>query len=367
MVAKRIGMVALILAMSVAVKGFAAEDGLEKGTPQLKSAGPMAFGPNGILFLGDPKAAAIFAVATGDTTGDPENVAINVPKLNEKIASLLGTKPAQIQIADLAVNPASGNVYLSVSRGQGPAAKPIVLKVDASGKLSEFSLKNVRFAKADLPNPPEDKVTGEGRRKANNREVSITDMSYIDGRVVVAGLSNEDFASNLRAIEFPFTDVNPGSSVEIFHGNHGGLETRSPIRTFVPVMLDGKPEIVAAYTCTPLVRFPLSQLKPGAKVRGTTVAELGNHNRPLDIIAYKKGGKEFLLMANNPRGMMKIDTQGLKTDNITKKVNAEVAGLKYDTIESLKAVTQMDQLNKEHAVVLMETDGNADLQTIELP
>ena len=131
-------------------------------------------------------------------------------------------------------------------------------------------------------------------------------------------------------------------------------------------MLDGKPEIVAAYTCTPLVRFPLSQLKSGAKVTGTTVAELGNRNRPLDIIAYKKGGKDYLLMANNPRGMMKIDTETIQSQKVTERVGG-TAGLKYETIEALNDVTQMDQLGKEHAVVLLQTDSGADLQTIELP
>ncbi len=367
MIAKRMGLVLVVLALGLGQMGFAADDGLEKGTPKIQSAGPMAFGPNGILFLGDPKSAAIFAVDTNDNSGDPSSVQVNVPKLDEKIASLLGTKADQVQIEDLAVNPASGNVYLSVSRGQGPKAQPVVVKVDASGNLSEFSLKNVRFAKADLPNAPEDKVVGQGRRAQNNRLFSITDMSYIDGRVVIAGLSNEEFSSNLRALEFPFSDVDAGASVEIFHGNHGRLETRSPIRTFVPVMLNGKPEIVAAYTCTPLVRFPLAQLKSGGKVTGTTVAELGNHNRPLDIIAYEKGGKEYLLMANNPRGMMKIDTDGIKAQKIKNKVSEETAGLKYDTIDSLKAVVQMDRLNKEHAVVLMKTDAGTDLQTIALP
>ena len=71
MVTKRMGVVALILAMSVVGKGFAADDGLEKGTPKIQSAGPMTFGPNGILFLGDPKSAAIFAIDTDDNSGDP--------------------------------------------------------------------------------------------------------------------------------------------------------------------------------------------------------------------------------------------------------------------------------------------------------
>ena len=45
----------------------------------------------------------------------------------------------------------------------------------------------------------------------------------------------------------------------------------------------------------------------------------------------------------------------------------ETSGLKYDTIESLKAVVQMDRLNNEHAVVLMQTNAGTDLQTIALP
>ena len=39
-----------------------------KGTPDLKSAGPLAFGPEGILFVGDPQGAAVFALDTGDRT-----------------------------------------------------------------------------------------------------------------------------------------------------------------------------------------------------------------------------------------------------------------------------------------------------------
>jgi len=47
-----------------------------------------------------------------------------------------------------------------------------------------------------------------------------------------------------------------------------------------------------AYTCTPLVQFAIPDLKPGAKVKGKTIAELGNRNRPLDMIDYQKDGKD---------------------------------------------------------------------------
>ena len=39
---------------------------LKSGEFELKSAGPLAFGPEGILFVGDPQAAAIYAIDTGD-------------------------------------------------------------------------------------------------------------------------------------------------------------------------------------------------------------------------------------------------------------------------------------------------------------
>jgi hypothetical protein len=43
--------------------------------------------------------------------------------------------------------------------------------------------------------------------------------------------------------------------------------------------------IVASYLCTPLVKFPVSALSPGSKVQGTTIAEFGNRNRPVDMAA----------------------------------------------------------------------------------
>ena len=68
--------------------------------------------------------------------------------------------------------------------------------------------------------------------------------------------------------------------------------------------------MLAAYTCTPLVKVPVSELKAGAHVKGTTIAELGNRNQPLDMIMYQKDGKDYLLMSNSSRGVMKIPTEG---------------------------------------------------------
>jgi hypothetical protein len=352
------------LALILVAQAPAAEadltDSLTKGTVELKSAGPLAFGPQGILFVGDPVAAVIYAIDTGDRTPSDSKDRPKVEGIDGKIASLLGTEAKQIQIKDLAVNPLSGTTYLSVARGKGPKAAAVLLSLGRDGKLAEVSLKDVKSAKTAIPNA----VEGDQRQEA------ITQLGYVKGRVLMAGLSNEEFASKLRSIPFPFdkTDKGRGTSVEIFHGAHGKVETRSPVRVFVAYQIKGEDNLLAAYTCTPLVKFPVADLKPGVKLRGTTVAELGNRNRPLSMIVYKKDGKDYILMANNARGLMKIPLAGVdKVEGINEKIEGK-AGLKYDTIKGKEGVQKLDAFGKDHAVILIRAGkGKLNLDTIELP
>lgn len=343
-------------------------DGMTMGKPGLESAGVLAFGPKGILFVGDPQSATIFAIDTQDRDGGSAQGTLEIPSIDEKVAALLGTEPKQILINDLAVNPASGRAYLAVARGLGPDATPVLLRVDRTGKISEFALDNVKFSKMTLTNAPD--PDEKDRRGQSKRRESITDIGYVAGEVVVAGLSNEEFASKLRAIPFPFTKSNTGASVEIYHGAHGKFETRSPVRTFAPFEINGQPHLLAAYTCTPLVAFPISQLKPGSHVKGKTIAELGNRNRPLDMIVYHKAGKAHLLLSNSSRGVMKITTEGLdKAESITEHVSGGgTKGTAYDTIAELKGVEQLDRLDEGHALILARSDsGKMNLETVALP
>jgi hypothetical protein len=213
---------------------------LTKGTPDLKSAGPLAFGPEGMLFVGDTKGAAIFAIDTGERDKQPTGgnvLNIEIEGIDVKIAALLGTSPQQILINDLAVNPLTGNAYLSVARGRGPDAIPTIVRVSrATMKPSLFSLEGVRFAKAERPNPP---APGETPKGQSPRAESITDLAYFEGRVFVAGLSNEQFSSRFLAIPFPFSGSPEGASIEIYHGSHGQFETKSPLRTFATSMICG--------------------------------------------------------------------------------------------------------------------------------
>jgi hypothetical protein len=193
-------------------------------------------------------------------------------------------------------------------------------------------------------------------------------MAYVNGRLFVACLSNEEFSSQFRSLSFPFKEVKNGTAIEIFHGSHGRLETKSPIRTFVPYQVKGEENLLAAYTCTPLVKVPVAELKPGEKVKGTTIAELGNRNVPLDMIVYQKNGKDYILMSNSARGVMKIPTEGIENVEAIEKRIAETAGLKYETIKDLAGTVQLDVFDKEHVLVVKKTpDKKLNLETVELP
>lgn len=342
---------------------------LAEGAPDIQRAGVLAFGPQGVLFVGDAKSAAVFAIGTGDTEGDPSAVQINIEGLDQKLATALGVAPGEVVVNDLAVNPLSGNLYLSVTKG-GPEGKPGLVRIDADGALGEIPLDNVWFSKAVLPDAPEDKVSGEGRRRRNLRDESITDLAFVDGQVIVSGLSNREAASGVRAIAFPFNDQASGSSLEIFHGAHGRSEDYAAIRTFVPFVIDGQPNLLAGFTCTPLVRFPLDEVSGGDKIQGTTVAELGNRNQPLDMIVYQQAGKHFLLLTNSARGVMKISTEEIETNpGITEHIEGGgTAGQPYESIADWQGVVQLDRLHDTHAVIIVQTDGGRlDLRTVPLP
>ncbi|MFO1497019.1 MAG: hypothetical protein U1G07_01255 [Verrucomicrobiota bacterium] len=344
-------------------------DGFREGNPTLKSISHIAFGPDGILFLADTKSAAIVAVATGDNQ-PTEAKAIKIEAINQKLAGLLGTAADQILINDLAVNPVSHRPYLAISRGRGPEAVPALVSVDDRGQLNLFDLEKATFSRAELPDAPVDGVVGSGNRQSNPRLESITDLAFLEDRVLVAGLSNEEFASTFRAIPFPFRTVAHGTTAEIYHGSHGRFETRAPVRTFVPFNVGNQPQLLAAYTCTPLVQFPLTDLRPGAKIKGKTIAELGNRNRPLDMIVYEKDHKEYLLLANNSRGVMKVEADNIeRAEDIVRPVkDGETRGLAFETIPGWTGVDQLERLDFQTALVVRRTaSGAQNLESLPLP
>jgi hypothetical protein len=354
--------IALLMLVLLAVFGrvTAPMAGAGETTPALTSIGPLTFAPDGTLYAADTNAATIYALDLGSNASGATAGTANVPGLDQKIAAMLGTGVADVRIADLAIHPKSHNAFLSVMRGQGANAKPVLLRVDGAGKIDLVANESLKATSVTLPNP-----TGTAGR---NGKETITKMAYTNGRLWVAGLSNEEFASKLWSVAYPFTKADAGTSVEIYHGNHQQLETRSPVYAFIPYAINNQPYIIGAYLCTPLVKFPVSSLTPGQKFRGTTIAELGAGNRPIDMILYQKNGKEFLLMSNTSRGVMKIPTADFASAApITTPVTSETGGVPYEKIGALTGIQQLDKLDATHAVVIASANGGLNLTATELP
>ncbi|MCP3963881.1 MAG: hypothetical protein GY719_39095 [bacterium] len=359
----RILMSAVILSLVLLALAAAGAE-MATGKPELKSAGQLAFGPGDVLFVADSAGTAVHAFDLKDSAKPSGEELPSIDEIDEKVASLLGTTARDVLIQDIAVHPGSKNVYLSVSRGRGDDAAPAVVKVDVKGQLSLVDLKGATATSAMITNAPA--ADAKTRRGNPMRALTITDIAFHDGHLYVAGLSNEEFASNLRKIPYPFSGEMDATSVEIYHGAHGKFETHAPIRTLMPYESGGQAHLLAAYTCTPLVTFPLDKLEDGAHLKGTTIAELGFGNAPLDMIQFDKEGEPYVLILNSSRGGMRIkasdiDKAGpISTDTDVTR-DEPLVGVPYLTVP-MGGILRADNYNDDKLVVLRRDLDTGSLQ-----
>jgi hypothetical protein len=350
----------------------AADGDSSKVNAGLTSAGALAFGPDGVLFVADSMGGAVVALETGDRTA-AAGANVDVKDIDVKIAALVGVMPSDLLINDVAVNPISKNVYVSASRGKGPDATPVVVRVDSSGKLTLLPLDTIKHESVSLSDAPASSTAG----RQNPRTQTITDMAFVNGNLMIAGMSNEEWSSALRSIPYPFKTANKGTQLQIWHSSHGRYETQAPVRTFVPYTIDNQQYVLAAYTCTPLVKIPVSDLKAGAQVKGVTIADLGAGNQPLDMVPYAKDNHQYILIANSSFGVVKMhaDNMGQYKPIDSPTVVSDKAGAPYDKIASLTNVRHLTQFDASRAVVLTSAGGGGfgpatgpfNIQTIVLP
>jgi len=335
--------------------------GFKFGAPEIKSISQLAFGPSGTLFLGDSKSASIFAIDTKDVDAVDKSAAVEVKNIDQKIAGFLGTEAKNITITDMKVNPISKKIYCAVQVGDGT---PALIRV-SNGSIEAVDLKNVGYSDISLNNAPAEDAKNKWGRPL--RLSAIEDLNYSDGKVLVSGLSNQEFSSTFRSIPYPFSKAQDQSSLEIYHAAHGRYETEAPIETFTTASLNGKTFLIASYTCTPLVLFPMDELKPGVHVKGRTVGEFGAGNRPLDMITMKKDNALFLIIANSDRPVMKVKYKDIEAyhGSLTTKVQEvfSTAGVPYISFPIVN-VLQLDKLDDTQFVYLQRrSNGDLDLMT----
>jgi hypothetical protein len=339
------------------------------GNPEVKSIDAIAFGPQGTLLIGDSKGRQVVAVATGDTTPVSWSTT-EIAKINEQLAGRIGTTGKGIEILKMAVNPASTTAYFAVRKLDDKSS--LILTVDGAGKVKEFRLENVKYARIALPS---DKAP----------LVKITDVHWAGDRVLAAAQANDTFGSKIYSIKAPLENNSTGAmyTTETYHVSHRKWETKAPIKTVVSFEDGGKRHLVGAFTCTPIVKYELEDLKPGDKVKGVSVIELGNGNHPLDMFTYQKDGKTYILI-NTFRAFgkafgpskywtVKVDhnilREGTKinekaVDRLKDKEGARIAQM----VDTYHGVVHMDRLDNTRALLIRTDDkGSWTLAVADLP
>ncbi len=368
------GLTAITIAPRLASARVKVKDGLE-------SAGALAFGPGNVLFVGDTKGAAVHAFELSSADINPQTKAVMgdartfhgrnlIQGIDRKLAALLGTSRDQIVINDLLVHRPSKQIFLSVHRGRGPDAAPVVVGVNGN-QLNVLDLDAMPHSKVRIADVPRQEILEFGQPERN---LAITDITYYEGEIFVAGISNEEFASKLRRIRYPFNDRVSISSVEIWHSVHAEFETRAPIIKHLVREINNAPYLIAVYACTPLVRIPLTLLRDGSHVHGETIGELGYGSTPVDMVRYidATDGKEYLLVTNNSRGATRVafaDIDQAAPMPVNVPHNFGPAGVPQYPI-ALTGALHMDLVDEQWAVVIRHYPGDSarlDLHTLPLP
>lgn len=369
----------LISSLLGALSSVQAKDpGMITGTPDIVSMSVLEFNANGILFIGDSKGAQIVAIDFEDNVENNSEEALHILDLEEKIAGLLGTTADNIMIHDMAVNPISQNVYMSVSRGRAKWTSrwetpndledaSILLRITPGGDITEASLTDVSYSTIAIPNPISPNVEHRWKKGAFLRSDAITDIAFDDDKIYVAGLSNEEFRASMWMANYPFSEDVKASTLEIFHGAHGKWETASPVRAFLPYEINNQKQLLAAYLCTPLVTIDASKLEDGMHVKGKTVAEFGAGNYPIDMVLYQNKGKDYILMSNSALPLLLFDPQDVADyeGEITTEVEGYLAGVKY-TPRSGNGVQQLADFNSKY-ILSTQRLPNGKLALTSLP
>ena len=344
-----------------------------KGNPDLKKLDCLSFAPEGVLLVGDARNARIVAIATGDTSPASGQFK-EVKGIRGEIAGRLGVKAGDIEVTDMAVNPASGKLYLAVHKQDDKTY--VLLRLAPGGEIENIPLDNLEYASVPLP---------QGEKAPVN---TITDVVWAGDRLVAAGRCNEEFASKIFAAEGPLHHDRPGQiySAETYHISHRKWETRAPMSVLIPYEEDGKHYIVGAFSCTPVVKYPIDAVEPGAKIKGISMIELGSGNRPLDMFSYDKEGKSSVLTNTyrfhhgkrpygpSPHLAFRFDELLLSENEVNEeavhrlKAEQNPNANKIQIAEPFHGVVQMDRLNDKTALALRESqDKDFDLVAIELP
>lgn len=341
-----------------------------KGKPEIKSIEAVSFGP-GVLLIGDGRGSQVVAVKVPQMAKQSWG-STDIANIKDKLADKLGTNGKAIEILKLAVEPQSQTPFLLVRKNA--TKEDVLVTLESGGNVGLFNLDNVEYAAVSLA----------GEKGAVSK---ITDIAWSPKGILVSAQASDTFPVKIIVVPAP---VNHGAKesivgTETFHVAHSRWETAAPIRSVLSYEEGGKNYILGAFTCTPIVKYPLDKLDPKVAIKGESMIEIGSGNQPLDMFRYEKDGKSYILMsmfrfhhAKAPVGPLpnwtvKVDQAVLSdaskvNENAVRRVGGKNATDLATVAEAYHGTLHMDRLDNARAMVV-KTDGKdgVNLTILNLP
>lgn len=333
------------------------------GDPGIKRPTAIAMAPGDVLLIGDDagKQVLAFELPRPATPGPKIQQVANLGrKLLEKFG---GQRPIVRQM----VTTAAGDVAYFLSANYH-TRKMTIVAVDAAGTLTELDLAKIPHAKVALP------------VVAHQRRAGIDDIGWVDGQIVVTGSTNAQFDADIISVPAPLGKAQPQATrAETYHLTHGAWETRAPVRRFCTHTQGAKTYLIGGYVCTPIVRFDLSGLTAGGKLRGDTLTDFGGGEVILDLFTYEKDGATYLLANTMRRGCVRIASAYLDRQH---KLNEQAPQLMSGgrsgqgtpvspqtvMVPAFAKARLMVKRDATHALVVLSPDGaNLHLEALPLP
>ena len=339
-----------------------------------QSANVIKFGgdDNNTLFLGDLKSTTIFAYTIPNTPNPDAQKGYNIENLGYQISKLNHTTVDNIIVRDMAVNPVSKEAYISVDVKTKTGYTSTVVIANQSGSLRNFDLVNTKHTAIKVDNAPTSEINFYD--KTSLRSFTFTDIDYFKGKLYISGMSNAEFSSALRVLDYPFNNSKVATaSVEFFHGVHNQTESRAPILTMQIVSLNAEDYIVAAYTCTPLVLIPLKDIKGGAHIVGKTIADMGYGNTPIDMIKFKsqdwnKNTYEGIILSNRNRSAQFVNLEDIAKSKNEKGITTNIGFVEHAgtpmQVLPMTGLIQLDDQDDYHIAAIRRDAETGNLQLI---
>ncbi|MEL6953658.1 MAG: hypothetical protein AAGM12_09960 [Pseudomonadota bacterium] len=280
-----------------------------------QSFGILEFGPDNTLFVADSTGGVIHAYTLPSGGNAPEqDAAFNLLDVDQLVTQALDAN-GRVIYSDLVVHPVTREAFVSATTTVDGVETGAVVAISRDGSVRTLDLDAYPSSTFTLQDTADADVTFW--RDIPAPSLTVTDLDYANGELFVSGVSTGEFASTLRRVPFPFDGSATSTSIEIYHAAHNQNETRAPIRAMAVVDIDGTSTAVAAYTCTPLVTIPVSDLTDEAHVTGKTIAELGYGNTPLDVISFSAANSQgevanYVLVVNR-----EMDADLITLENLT--------------------------------------------------